>query len=334
MYIFTSLVVGIFGRNELAIFFICRAQITHQESIERLKNVLDATTKLLMHDLTGAPACLSPEVQEMEHLNVAAHLIILTASQTQSSTLANGIKVDNIVDEMSERAARCGIVVDAITYNASGDYAAALSCLVHGTGGLLLRHAAAGSALSASLKLALTRRAGMGCTMEIRCSQGLEILDAIGPIAPISAHGKMVSGWDDVEDASLPPRLRVDGSWSFSCNLPETNQAVAFLLQCPSSRYDAPRPHVHFQVCLSWKDEAGSTVHRVINRSLRCGTADDAAEATDMKATAVLLSKIIAGRALETRASGDRMQAEIIRRSLGKRCCMRFSGLHACIALR
>ena len=56
----------------------------------------------------------------------------------------------------------------------------------------------------------------------------------------------------------------------------------------------------------------------MVNKTLTCGTSDDAALATDMAVAATLLAKVVASQALLKNAARDRMQAEILRRALGK----------------
>ena len=221
------------------------------------------------------------------------------------------------MEELSSRAAAHGIVVDALTYSSSGDFAAALGTLAHGTGGFHVAHAAAGSALAANLRQSMRRSVGMSCTLEVRCSSGLAVVGVVGPVAPLSELGRLVvDGGDDDVDIELPRRLQAPGAWSYLCNPPEAHQGMGILLQCTPGT--AGLRHLHLQVALVWTLANGATVYRVVNKTLTCGTSDDAALATDMAVAATLLAKVVASQALLKNAARDRMQAEILRRALGK----------------
>lgn len=291
----------------------CRGQPCRASNLSRLTRVLQATEELLEKQNI---ASMHPQVQAMERpAGVAGRLIIISAAQGDlSGGTSSSDEVEEAMEGLAERAASCGIIADAVLVGTSPGFGAALGTLVYGTGGVLLPQAAAGSALASNLKSVLVRQSGMNCTLEIRCSSGLEVVDAVGPLLPVSQGGQSVSR--DPETASLPHRLQSVNSWSWLCNTPEAHQGMAITLQTSSPAKVGQ--DVHLQIALVWKRTDGAKVYRIASKALPVKHADAAVTVADMEAAAIFMAKAIAAHALEKKAANNRMQAEILRRRLGE----------------
>jgi hypothetical protein len=273
--------------------------------------------------LAAAPSAFdTPASQAMQRQQArsTAHVIVLTAApsaaprgQAGGSDGEEGEEASGYLEDVAAAAADRGVAVDVLPSGPPGA-AAVLSELALGSGGVMRAHRGAASALGASLGAALAREAGLACGLEVRCSSGLSVRGAVGPLAPVCLAGKPARDW---RDAGLPRHMLSPRTWHYLCSAPEARQGATLLLQGDPLASPSQR-HVYIQVTLTWAQPDGSARRRVATKRLAATQdPDDVARATDFQVAAVLLASTLAAEAMGRQAAYDRKEAEILRRQLG-----------------
>ncbi|KAH7618468.1 hypothetical protein Ndes2526B_g07412 [Nannochloris sp. 'desiccata'] len=350
-------------------------QYQHQHSshqklgLHRMHALVDATTLLVQNKLgntessvgEGGGGSAVPESQGMNRgngsdisdseslMHIAAQLIIVSAAPRGLSSSLNFNRDDSearkeaaedYINTIAQQAVDNGIVVDVLALSeAAGGSSGGFGMLAGNTGGLVLPHAAIGSSMAANLQETLIRSIGTSCTIEIRCSLGLKVVTALGPVAPLTAAGKIVAqGWT----APVPRRFTSNrNTWSFLSNPPDTHHSVSILLETTPAA--AAQRHLYIQVAVSWNnhtrsggggggggDEEGIEIKRAAKSTkttriitkrviapltVQQGGRDDSS-AVDWATTSVLFAKQAVTEALDGDAAHNRMHSEIMRRGL------------------
>lgn len=216
-----------------------------------------------------------------------------------------------------------------------------------GTGGTLIWHRGAGPSLGANVRSLLTRQAGLHCHLEIQLSEGLCIQSAYGPMAPLSLAGVPTPLGQAHATDRVPRRWQNLQSWHYLCDIPEGGRGLTFLLGYNLSRVVSP---AYIQVALHWLDQQGRPVHRVVTRQLtkmtnsqegqeereeggQEGASTDGETALCPKATGIVWTKYLVAEAVHKGAALNRMQAEIMRKMVGK-CLHEFAELYGVIINR
>jgi hypothetical protein len=309
--------------------------------LQRLVPVVDAAISLAR--VSTAPPPSRPDqqatAQEMERpaSSVAAHLVLLTASAPLHDPERRG-GAAGLAEALASAAGDHGVVIDVLTLAEgpspsdvpssvspattpmkSSTGAAILGALATGTGGRVLAHAAVGPALAANLQDALSRGVGGACTLEIRCSEGLAVGRAAGPLEPLTAAGRGVAqDWN----GQPPPRLLGPQVWGYLANPPDMHQSVTIALECTKS---APsQRHLYIQAAVAWTAAHGARTVRVVTRRLdpppvlARGNLNSSVQGVRWGAVAVAFAKQVAGEALQRGAAHSRMQAEVLRKVIGE----------------
>ena len=266
-------------------------------------------------------------------------------------------EAEGMIDRLAEGASEQGITVDVFTCStnnssSSNGNGALLSALAQGTGGVVVPHAAVGAAMASNLAASLVRDVGGSCVIEVRCSLGMRLDHATGAVVPLTAAGVPLNHdhhpQEEISTNSNNNNIKrglAMNVWTYLANPPEMHEAVALVLSTTPAV--ASQRYLYIQCAAVWSrsrnhegttgdgadvnsaqqqqpQHFGTTHTRIVTKRLvapltqRQGGADSGAEGVLWDATAVLLFKQIAADALQKDAAHKRLQAEIIRRSIGR----------------
>ncbi|GAB4818076.1 hypothetical protein N2152v2_005122 [Parachlorella kessleri] len=239
--------------------------------------------------------------------------------QWQGSLPQESAQVVRGMSSLANRAALSGVTIDVVAGGPDPDQISAVSPLAQGTAGLFVQHRACDEAFAANIISAVRRPAGLTASLEVRTSSGLAVRDTYGAVVPLFAAGRPSDQWQALTGGAAPPppRWLNRRTWHYRCSPPNDSGGVTLVLYC-----DKPpmQTYVYVQVVWSWVDEVGNRVQRIVTRRLSTThNPVSVVEALNPGVAAIVWAKTLVAQALEKGAAFDRKEAEILRRSLGKR---------------